>query len=206
MSGTARIQSLSIDPYRFAGHAFTYFPKRFGYDAFSEALLEMKSGIRPDMESLFVLRALEFIVMNNLQITGIVRALGSREMFDQEDHPIHRVAQKLAEQLGVPYHHEWLNKPETQKTAKLGSRLNRRRHLEGTYTVSMPGHSDQPSRILVLDDIVTTKTTALEIHRAIKSARPNSECYFFAFAETYYQRAHSSNIAAPFVLSHRVVA
>lgn len=188
-----RIKDLSIAPFVKSGCAFTYYPKRYGYDQLSHDLLEMKSGIRPDMEALFVLRVLEFITLNNIILTGIVRVLGSKEMFDHQTHPLHRVAKTLSELLEVPYFDEWLNKPETTKTATLGSKGNRFAHLNKTYTVALPAHNDTPERILVLDDIVTTQTTALEVHRALKSANPQMKCDFFAFAETFHQRHQSTH-------------
>ncbi len=192
---TNRVRSLTISPYKKAGTSFIYYSKRDGQDAFSQALLEMKAGIRPDMESLFVLRLLEFIVQNNINPTGIVRVLGHNEMFAEMDHPLHRIAMQLSAQTGIPFHQEWLTKPITPKTASLGSKVNRYAHIHGTYNVALPYHSTEPMLILVIDDVVTSRTTAHEVHRALQAANPNIECYFFALAEAYHrntmQRPHS---------------
>ncbi|GGZ97205.1 hypothetical protein DC083_04830 [Ignatzschineria ureiclastica] len=189
-----RVRALNIASYRKAGTSFTYYPKKSDlHDNFSRDLLDMKSGLRPELESLFVLRLLEFIVLNNLNLTGIVRILGHDEMYAEANHPLHRVAMQLANKTGIPFHYDWFTKPLTPKTASLGSRAERFAHIHGTYSVALPHHSTEPMRILVIDDVVTSRTTAQEVHRALREANPNVECYFFALAESY----HRNTMARP---------
>ncbi len=197
---TNRIRTLEITPYKKAAASFIYYPKNSDlHNNFSRALLEMKSGLRPDMESLFMLRILEFIVQGNLNLTGIVRVLGHDEMYATEHHPLQRVAIQLATKIGISFHHEWLTKPLTPKTASLGSKATRFAHIHGTYSVALPYHSLEPMRVLVIDDVVTSRTTAQEVHRALSEANPNIECYFFALAESYHRNtmAYPQNMVQP---------
>lgn len=186
----SRVHSLTIPHYHTSGYAYTYYPKRYGFDAFSQALLEMKGGKRPDMEGLFALRIYEFIVQNNLSLSGIIRVLGSKEMVDTHNHPLHRIATEVSQNLDIAYHDDWLSKKPTQKTASLGSKNNRQRHLHKSYTATELANTGERHSVLVIDDIITTKTTALEIQRALIDGNPALDLHFFAFANTYYQHAY----------------
>lgn len=195
MNLTQPVQSVIIQPFVKSGYAYTYYPKKSGVDdVFSTAILEMKNGYRPDLEAIFALKAVEFVLQNNLKLSGIVRALGSKEMCDLDNHPLHRVAALIADHLDIPYKNNWLAKKPTIKTSKLGSRINRFNHINNTYCATMEVQ-DEPATILVIDDIITTRTTAREIHRALSQGNPQIKCCFFALAETFYQAAQSKKIA-----------
>jgi len=113
----------------------------------------------------------------------IVRALGSSELAAQVNGPLDRLCEAIAQQSGATYAPELLMKTRTTRTLQgLGGRMGHRKELAGAYEFQGSGVKPD-SRILVIDDIMSTGSTLEAVGSAIKKALPNSEIVAFVLGK-----------------------
>ena len=113
----------------------------------------------------------------------IVRALGSSELTAQVNGPLDRLCEAIAQQSGATYSPELLVKTRTTRILQgLGGRAGHRKELSGAYEFQGSGIKAD-SRILVLDDIMSTGSTLEAVGCAIKKTLPNSEIVGFVLGK-----------------------
>ena len=179
-----------------------YLPVSAGRDTLSRSLLKFKHGLQPDLDgwidcSLELLAALPFP-----EGTIILRALQHDETIVQEEGPASMdfLGQALATCFHCHYQPALLRKSRITQPNKGLSRGQRRTELNDVYTLAdpaiTPGPGDQPALtslhplpappFLIIDDILTTGTTARMIIRAIRRHYPRSPLRVFTLAKADY--------------------
>lgn len=114
----------------------------------------------------------------------ILRALSSRESVSDGLTSLDRLGSELAQRTGTEYAPGRLTKTRVAAPVKnAGIREARDRILRGVYVFDASG-LDATSRILVLDDIVTTGATFGAITAAIRISLPNADVRYFALGRT----------------------
>jgi hypothetical protein len=113
----------------------------------------------------------------------IVRALRSGETTAQVNSPLDRLCEAIAQRSGARYAPELLTKNRTTRTLQgLGGRAGHRKELAGAY--EFEGSGLKPgSRILVVDDTMSTGSTLEAVGSAIKNSVPRSEITGFVLGK-----------------------
>ena len=84
----------------------------------------------------------------------------------------HLFAKSLATKMGIPYHtHALIRKKETKSQVVLGGSA-RRKNLRHAFSLTVKPEQ-LPSHVILVDDVVTTGTTANEITQLLKSVGVN---------------------------------
>ena len=113
----------------------------------------------------------------------IVRALRSGELAAQVNGPVDRLCEAIAQQSGALYSPELLVKTRTTRTLQgLGGRVAHQKELAGAYEFR-GADIKKSSRILVVDDIMSTGSTLEAVGSAIKQSLPNSEIVGFVLGK-----------------------
>lgn len=154
-------------------HCTFYQPVSAGKDSFSHSLLRFKEGKQPDLSG-WLDCALESF--GSAPIPGgtlIVRAL---HHYETRLSPLPTALDLLGTTLAEEYHHYYCPRLLQKKTLTLPikglTRAERRSRLKDLYCIdedyaaSLPEKS--PASILVIDDLLTTGTTARAIIRLLK--------------------------------------
>ena len=88
-------------------------------------------------------------------------------------HSAETMATVLAERLGVPFHRKLLRKPHRTPDQSALPRTQRLKNLHRAFSVKRNCHITG-QRVLLVDDILTTGTTASECSRALRNAGAES--------------------------------
>lgn len=116
-------------------------------------------------------------------IDYVVRALGHNELVATEAAPLHTLSKNLAQKIGANYVPELLKKKRSNEKMTALSASDRKRVIHDVYTASLESLPDK-TRILILDDVLTTGSTLNEISRAIHEAKPEAKVYFLTLVKT----------------------
>lgn len=90
--------------------------------------------------------------------------------FSRPHHQARTVGRILAECLGIPFHDRLVTKTRRTRDQSSLERAKRVKNLEKAFTVA-DGVDLGRQNVLVVDDILTTGTTANEVARALRDAR-----------------------------------
>lgn len=99
-------------------------------------------------------------------------------------HFAYRLAKLAAQRLGVPWRRDLLRPTRIAAEQHRLDRQRRRRNVEGLYACRGP----IPSRILLVDDLITTGATATAAASALGRAGAE-HIELLALARTWYRRA-----------------
>ena len=190
-----------LDIYDEAIHLGIYFKKGSAlHDITSQAMLIYKTKEDPKhyrmVEKFAGLGSNYYYREPRCKPDYILRALDSNEtkVDKEQKHPLDMLAgyfPGVTRRKNIVYKPELLEKiEETPKLHMLGGIQNRSNAIGGKYLCHLKKSGE--IRILVIDNISTTGTTAREIGRAIKKSCPKAKLGFFALLKTYNQK--SSNI------------
>ena len=177
-----------------------YLPVSAGRDTLSRSLLRFKHGLQPDLDG-WIDCALQLLTPLPISAdTIIVRALHHDETIVPDNQPtsLDLLGEALATRFQCQYHPNLLQKSRSTRQSKGLSRHQRRTELYNIYTLEPPcstvapppGSTLAPSTptatppgFLIIDDILTTGTTAQMIIRAIRGSYPRSPLRVFTLAK-----------------------
>ena len=127
------------------------------------------------------------------KIDVVVRALGHKELSatDQDDSvPLSILSKSLASFLNAKYEPGLIRKnKELDKSTGLNAR-QRQAQVEGVYSVDSIDARNQIKEeaiFLIVDDVLTTGATTLDIKRAILAAFPSATVFIFSLVKTIFR-------------------
>ena len=174
-----------------AYHLAFYRAPRAGFqDRISQYMQDFIAGLEPQST-----RWIELAVASLDQQTKfdyIVRALHGRETVAAEFTSLDRLGVAVAQKTNAIYAPERLEKSrETADLSQIGGREARKQELDGVYRFDAEG-IPQEARILVIDWIMMTGTTAETVAAAIHQERPEAEvvCFVLGKADHEGQNFH----------------
>ncbi|KJH56955.1 hypothetical protein [Acinetobacter calcoaceticus] len=145
----------------------------------------MKSGQHPKLEEKFAEFVVAYLKANNIHIDYVVRALGSSETQASAGAPLQRIGLLVAKELNAQFIPYILSKNLTTPMHQIAQRDQRQNNINNQYrAIRLNNQIIENKSILVIDDVVTTQSTALEIHRALATVCSNCTYTFLAFAKT----------------------
>jgi predicted amidophosphoribosyltransferase len=186
-----------------------YLPVAAGHDTLSRSLLQFKLGRQPDLAG-WIDCSLEMLDAVPIAAdTIIIRALHHDETFAIIDPPasLDLLGQSLATHFRCDYRPALLQKLRPTGECKSLSRQQRQKELDNIYILEpadtpapgpalSPATATDPTRpfpqppgtppFLIIDDILTTGTTARMIFRAIRRRYPHSPLQVFTLALAGY--------------------
>lgn len=129
-------------------------------------------------------RAYTDLKASGIQFHCIVRALGSSELQPNGRKALDLLGQYLSKRLESNYLPQILSKSRITKPMHTMKLADRQIEMDNVY-IAGPGNYDfNGKNILILDDVTTTNTTLKEILRALKTAWPKANFYFFCLGRT----------------------
>jgi predicted amidophosphoribosyltransferase len=184
-----------------------YLPVSAARDTLSRSLLRFKHGLQPDLDG-WIDCAVELLAPLNFPAgTIIVRALHHNETVVQgQSMPaaMDKLGKALAATFHCIYQPELLSKARTTRPNKGLTRFERFTELKNVYTAAQAIHPipaiaprppDPNQPFLIIDDILTSGTTARMIIRAIRHAWPDATFSVFSLARADHDT--TLNFSAP---------
>ena len=163
-------------------HLANYFKKSTRhFDRFSNYVLDFKNEVPNIVHAWSELAA--DALRNLINIDYIVRALGSDERVADGSKSLDYLCSHIAATCDSQYTPRALMKKCQTRELKHLSKTQRQRELENVYLFS-PGEIQDRSRILIVDDVLTTGTTIRCIARQIRKKLPNAKITVFTLART----------------------
>jgi hypothetical protein len=152
-----------------------------GQDKVSRSVVDFQHGRQPQADQWVRLAEM---LLQPAPCDLIVRALSSKESSAGGEAPLDVLCARLAQKLNAPYAPERLWKTRRTLAVKNAGGLSaRRKALLGAYEFN--GHDLPPNtRVLVVDDLITTGATAQTIASTIRKELPDAEVRLFALART----------------------
>jgi predicted amidophosphoribosyltransferase len=165
-----------------------YKPKATGADKLSESLLRFKCGHPVDLQAWTACAQASLASILD-QHTLLIRALSHQELIvvNPPYTSLDILGSRLAHQCGCRYFPQGLVKQRSTLPLKTLSRDARKKELHQVYTIQYPLVSHSTSAILILDDILTSGTTACAILGALRAAgiRKPISVFTLAYTEKY---------------------
>jgi predicted amidophosphoribosyltransferase len=161
-----------------------YFPSNRGYrDHASGLLLDFKSNSKP-----YVSAWTDSIIkeIDNLpDIDIVVRVLGSEELTASGDEPLDILGKEIAKAKGGKYCSKCLTKKRHHQPLKSMQKYQRQSEIKDLYEFSIEKSSDV-IRLLIIDDVMTTSTSLMEICNEIRKKYSKKEIiiHLFSIART----------------------
>jgi predicted amidophosphoribosyltransferase len=179
-------------------HVAYYHAARVGYqDVISRSLHDFKDGCEPQLSRWISLSAP--MVCKELKFDLIVRALGSTEEMATGTAPLDKLCTAIAKCSGATYAPDRLRKTSSVRAlTTLGGRVMRQKELDGVYEFDGNG-LPKSSKILLVDDLVTTGATLEAATDAIKTAHTGADVVHFVLARVEAQ-AQNSHLDAKYFL------
>lgn len=173
-------------PYTEAARAFhvaNFVPVNWGaQDPISRSLVDFQFGREPQTTQWIRLACAGTEGVGPVDI--ILRALSSKEVASGGSASLDRLGSELALRTGAVYAPGRLTKTRLAAPVKYaGIREMRDRILRGAYAFDGAGLAET-SRLLILDDIVTTGATFAAITAAIRESLPRADVRYFALGRT----------------------
>ena len=167
-------------------YIINYFPKHSNYfDNYSQAILKFKNGESPYVSKWAAL-ARERVQHFDYKFDYIIRVLSSNETYCLDNHPLSQVCKQIGEATHANFYTLALEKKSPTRQLKYLKVDDKRCEIENEYIFRISEYNRVPplSRILLVDDILTTGTTASVIAKKIKSKLPDSKIYLFTLGKT----------------------
>jgi len=166
-------------------------------DGISTEILKFKDNIEP-ITSKFINIAIEEISKNKTlsNVDYIIRALGSSELKSDPNTPLHKLCDQLSKRISKPYFHSAITKKEATPELKyIKGRREKLKVLKDNYEFTPPDTNGEKPKILLVDDITTSRTTQRVIYEAInEKLKDNFKLYFFTLADTKLEDARISKL------------
>lgn len=163
-----------------------YRPKMAGFDALSASLIRFKNGRKEDLEAWTDCAVGEIRKIPYEEGTILLRALHSDEINGRENGELS--LDLLGGKLGAALHAGWrptvLVKSRVTLPLKILGKKSRQSELENVYQCGPL--DDTIKRVLIIDDIVTTGTTACSIIQSMRRVVKNVSFIVFSLAKADY--------------------
>jgi predicted amidophosphoribosyltransferase len=178
-----------------------YRPKKFGPEPISHHLLDFKNGRRPQVDR-WVDLASE-LTHEFISFDVVVRVLGRNELMAGGDKPLDELCRAIAYKEGTAvYRPDILRKCRTTRSLiELGGAANREREVSGVFRVDPRISVRSGSTILVVDDVVTTGSTAYAIAEVLRDAFRGAKVVLFALTRTD-RHSPNSHLNPAYFVSH----
>lgn len=159
---------------------------------YDEVAIEIVRGLKFGNKRYFAKYVANFLVerykseFENVQIDYVIPVpLTKKRKKERGYNQAYEIAKVFCEQVGLPFDKDVLIKvKDTQEQAKLGGE-ERENNLKGAYEVENTEIVKDKS-VLIIDDVMTTGSTASEIASTLKKAKAKS-VYLLTFASTRYK-------------------
>jgi predicted amidophosphoribosyltransferase len=171
--------SFSLDHYFLC----TYLPYSSGKDNLSRSLLRFKSRLQIDLQAWIECCSLE---LNSILSENFIllRALHNNETVPTLSGMDH-LGVELAEKNRCHFRPQWLTKIHPTRPLKSLRKTDRLMELNEVYQFR-PNEAAHDQHYLILDDILTTGTTAFAIARAIVDVEKDARITIFTLAKVDY--------------------
>ena len=175
-----------------------YCPRMTGPDELSDSLILFKEGNPTHLKG-WIDCALEMLGSIPLyKNTLVLRALHNdeRQLTGHEKNGLDMLGRDIAWTFGGKYQPSLLAKSKTTRKFGLFQHTKREREaaLQNVYSLTAPLPEGDHSRILLIDDIVTTGATASAIIRVIKASAPAANITVFSLARASRDHAFNTGI------------
>jgi hypothetical protein len=150
-------------------------------DIVSRNLLHFKDGIEPYTNQW--IKIVSSCFTGKFQPDIILRVLASEEIQCGNSTSLDKLGREISKKVNKPYLNSSLYKTRATKPLKYLKKDERFAEINGVYRFKKPDRQIQS--ILLLDDIVTSGTTIVEIKRAIKSEIGDFNLYLFVLGKTF---------------------
>lgn len=166
-----------------------YIPGRFGDDALSSRILAFKSGRNAAVLNMWQEFAIEAFREFDIGPDDIIiRALSHRETcstsVSEERNPLAKLARGIAGNFDCAYLPELIHKRKATRRLVGLSRDNRWKEAGNSYTVDKALLPASPRSVWLVDDVITTGSTARAIWKALLGVMPNVDFNVFTLART----------------------
>lgn len=173
-----------------------YRPQLEGLDELSKSLLNFKNGWPLDVEAWTECAVTELAKVEINERWLILRALNSNETsVDKPNKPLDVLGREIARAFKSHYHPECLSKKRMARKTSLLTKAERELELSGNYVFDVNRVGDNFSKILILDDILTSGTTLRAIIDAVRSTLPNGLIQSFTLASSDRQARLNHSIS-----------
>lgn len=126
----------------------------------------------------------------------VIRCLSSSEVRASYRKPLDYVGDRISAELNFPYVPIFIYKTRvTQKLSSMPRKADREAELEGVYKVSTDCPNLSGKKILLLDDVATSETTAKAIAKEIHAKYPRCQIYLLTLAKTLRQENANARIS-----------
>jgi hypothetical protein len=169
-----------------AGFFLAYYHARShgNTDYVSERLLDFKDNVEPITSKWVEIAEQE--LKGSISVDLTLRVLASDETTTTGGTSMDKLGRLLQTRQGILYLPNCLIKNRQTRPLKSLPKTERQSELAGVYDFSAPhGINNNPLRILLLDDVLTTGTTIKEIKRAISEEVSNFKLILFVMGKTY---------------------
>lgn len=162
-------------------YLFYYFTKS-SPDYITHQLMDFKADDEPQLNT-FSEIALAAAKAIPIKFDYILRVLGSSELTAVQPNRVRDIALAVQKSVGGKYRPLLLSKIRATAQLKSMSAARRRKELEDVYKLSNEINMNDKN-ILIVDDIITTKTTFTVLAELITSKYPKAKIYGFGLAKT----------------------
>jgi len=167
-------------------HLCYYFSKSNDFSAERKLILDFKKGDENALRHFSIL-ALKSLEGNHIDDdVFIIRALHSNELkvTDRNSSPLDRLGDSLATVFDCTYYPKILTKTNATQPVKSLSLIERKIELDNVYQIDTGLFDLNERKIIIIDDIVTTGTTASYIIDCILKEFPRAKINVFSLAWT----------------------
>lgn len=177
------------------GHLF-YYVKNSEELIHNLIIKGMKKGNLVHMKVLFkyfYVSVKKFINSEEIKFDFICRALSHNETYPIKNQPLDIFCRSLSKKLNILYFDEFLIKKHINEKLTYLSKINRVNQINNNYYCNKKIKLKNDPVILVIDDVITTGSSANEIIRSILNFRPEAIIYFIAISKTV-DNIHANDI------------
>lgn len=147
----------------------------------------MKKGELINMKVLckyYYIATKKYIKKDGIVFDLICRALSHKETISNGSQPLDSFCKGLSKKLDIRYEDKLLLKQYPNKKLTFLGNLDRQSQIKNNYYCNEKISIINNPKILVIDDVITTGISAIEISRAILTFKPQAIIYFIAISRT----------------------
>ncbi len=188
-----------------AWHLVYYVPSRIeDKTLYSNSILAFKNGNEKAVQA-WSDWAAEMLSKTNISFKIIIRALGSKEIYPNENCPLNILGRHLERKLGAKFLPNVLKKKKTtQPLQTLNTKEMRLHAIGGSYEVYNSNVNLNGVNVLILDDIITSGTTMNEIMRVLKQKWYRGNYYLFCLGKTSYDDNANENVFDKYGINRKI--
>lgn len=187
-----RLTNLSGFDYSWYSHSYITTQHRKFYDEISAKIISFKCGEVSAVD--FFLNVVKGAFANRgLAFDYVIRALSSEELTASDGQPMDKVGELIASLTNSIYRNDLICKSHViPQFITLKTLQERERVIRNVYSATQELNIDK-KRVLIIDDVITTGTTLLEIRRSLHS--PINTISFNSYCLAKSSHNDNSNIA-----------